>query len=959
MEVEQFKERIASLESELTQAYSQLEELQQENKYLSNSKVQHQQTPLLSTVAKVANLLLRSPDYTLALPNIARSLGDAVGSDRCVIIKRYFEPQSNKSALELLTEWCHVGIRSVLTKTPELQKGLIIENAPNFEQQLLQGKGVNFLVDRLQDPMYRLFFEVHDNLSMLMVPIMVQERFWGIIGFDNCTEQRLYDEAEVAILEVVADSIAAAISCQQKDNELRRSEALHRSLFEISNEEIYRWELERTVSIELSHEEQISQIYENCAIVQSNSALGRVNGFENRKKLVKSRMPQIPIFKLERSRSFIRSCVENEYCIRNVESEVVDANKQTRYCLNSITFFVEENVTTGGWSTQNDITELRKIQQEFLQVAQKRSQKIAHLNVELQQTFDLLQAREYLLEATAEAVNALLTKDDFDEAINTALQAVGESLDADRAKILESLIDDPNHPPFRFHHVLCEWIQPDKTERISRSHIKQFNAICSEQIVEKVLQNNGFGGRLEEWGELLKPYFQAAQVKSFYAVPIRVHERWWGLLCFDDCLESKHRSQVDLAVLQIAANCIGSAIERRRTLQALLQAEQKRAADLEKTNQALKNSIDRLSADLDLNGFLGHVVLEIIHQLSLSTAWVELYDPASQSLRIYLHADQGAFYFYPNHLSKRFSVSNDVTWNLLLQSKKPMAIDLDSLDRFFLENSAEIPRQWAQQQNIQSGINILLMLGDEPLGRLVLFSTELQAFSCEKLELAQVLAQQVIWAIVLTRLAEENRQLAIIRDRTHLAREIHDTLAQGYAGILMQIQAANFLREQPDLAETHLDYACNLAREGIADARRSVWLLQQDSDAYRDISSILAQLVKKMSIGSKILPQITIDGVPCRVKPEIGMHLFRIAQESLNNALCHAKATAISIGLRYAPQQLQMTIEDNGCGFDTANVTQGFGIKGMRQRAEIVGAQLMIQSKPARGTRILLNVSLL
>jgi signal transduction histidine kinase len=210
----------------------------------------------------------------------------------------------------------------------------------------------------------------------------------------------------------------------------------------------------------------------------------------------------------------------------------------------------------------------------------------------------------------------------------------------------------------------------------------------------------------------------------------------------------------------------------------------------------------------------------------------------------------------------------------------------------------------------------------------------------------------------LTHLAEESRQSAIIQDRNHLAREIHDTLAQGYAGILMQLQAANFLQQQPDQFQIHLDRARSLAREGVADARRSVWLLQQDNGAYQDVSGFITNLVEQMTIGTQIQPTLTIQGEPQPIKPEVGMHLFRIAQESINNVLRHAQASAIEIHLIYEPKQLQIAIVDNGCGFESAIPTRGFGIKGMRQRADLIGAQLQIHSQPDRGTQIELSLPL-
>lgn len=105
---------------------------------------------------------------------------------------------------------------------------------------------------------------------MLIVPIMVQGECWGHIGFDNCEASRLYDEAEIAILRIAADSLAAAIERQAKDDELRKSKALYRSLFEISNGGIYRWQLDQPVSIDLPVDKQVDLVYRYHSFAQAN-----------------------------------------------------------------------------------------------------------------------------------------------------------------------------------------------------------------------------------------------------------------------------------------------------------------------------------------------------------------------------------------------------------------------------------------------------------------------------------------------------------------------------------------------------------------------------------------------------------------------------------------------------------------------------------------------------------------
>lgn len=883
---------------------------------------------LLSTIAQVANLLLRSPDYTTVLPDVVRLLGEAVGSDRCCLTRETSPATSAYLIVEILEEWCRAGIPGTLESDPEMEALMLRENFAVIREKFYQGEATNFLVTDLPEPT-RSIFAAQGNTSMLVVPIMVQGKHWGEIGFDNCGEPRLYDEAEIAILRIAADSIAAAIERQAKDDELRKSEALYRSLFEISNEGIFRWELDQPIPLSLSAQEQVDLVYANCRITQANDACLAMIGISSIEEVSHLRLIDLHVNDSEKNKSLMLSYIENGWQIRNAESEEVDVSGQKRYFLNSIISFIENDRVTGGWGTQIDITELREAQQALLQTEQERSQELERLNAELQQAIDRLSESEERYRTLFEISSEGIFRVEYDPPIPLHL-----SLEEQIDWYYRSLHFAEGNATFASMYGF------DNPKHVIGMQLRDIHVPTSEQnqTFMRMLVENRYqlrNAETEELGLNGNPrYFLnniTTVIKDGYAIG------GWA-------------SQLDITELRLAQ-------------QALLEAEQQRVAELAKTNQALKNSIDRLAADPDLNAFLGHVVLEITQQLNLHTAWVELYQPSTQTLRMHLFVEQGQLRLEPNlpdmgKLNQGYLANEDIAWNWLSQTKQPLVITLDTLPQFFVGDELAALQQWGLNKGIQSGINIALMMGNEPLGLLVLFSTERSTFTKEELELAQALAQQATLAIALTRLAEESRQLAIIRDRTHLAREIHDTLAQGYAGILMQIQAANFLKQQPESAKVHLDRACALAREGLADARRSVWLLQQESDAYGDLSSILMQLVEQMAIGTGIKPNIAIEGTPRSIKPDLGMHLLRITQESFNNAIRHAQASAIEVCLHYFPKQLQITIQDNGCGFETDHPSGGFGIKGMQQRAELIGAELHIQSQPNQGTQIQLMLPL-
>ncbi len=225
-------------------------------------------------------------------------------------------------------------------------------------------------------------------------------------------------------------------------------------------------------------------------------------------------------------------------------------------------------------------------------------------------------------------------------------------------------------------------------------------------------------------------------------------------------------------------------------------------------------------------------------------------------------------------------------------------------------------------------------------------------------ELLYALAQQAALSIQLTRLAEEAKQAAVFQERSYIATEVHDTLAQDFAGVLMQLQAFTALNPlDSNQAQIHFTRAQDLCKRGLVEARRSVWCLQQDSDQYSHLLGLVQHFTEQLSVSSPMPIHFESQGEPYPINPEFGRHLLRIVQESLANAIRHANAHAIQVQLLYASEQIAIEIQDDGCGFDSQNPPpSGFGLQGMQQRASLIGAQLTIISQPGRGTAIMVNL---
>ncbi|WP_022890395.1 sensor histidine kinase [Agromyces italicus] len=198
------------------------------------------------------------------------------------------------------------------------------------------------------------------------------------------------------------------------------------------------------------------------------------------------------------------------------------------------------------------------------------------------------------------------------------------------------------------------------------------------------------------------------------------------------------------------------------------------------------------------------------------------------------------------------------------------------------------------------------------------------------------------------------REAGVLDERQRLAREIHDTIAQGLAGIVTQLQAA----ERPEIPEherrRHLDAATRLARESLAEARRSVHALGPEQLESARLPDAIAEVADAWGERHGVRVGFTATGTVRPLHPEVEVTLLRIAQEALANAGKHAGASRVGLTLSYMDDTVALDVRDDGAGFDAARATAsgGFGLTSMRQRANRLSGTLEVESEPGGGTAI-------
>jgi signal transduction histidine kinase len=210
-------------------------------------------------------------------------------------------------------------------------------------------------------------------------------------------------------------------------------------------------------------------------------------------------------------------------------------------------------------------------------------------------------------------------------------------------------------------------------------------------------------------------------------------------------------------------------------------------------------------------------------------------------------------------------------------------------------------------------------------------------------------------------LAAAERQAGIMEERQRLAREIHDTLAQGFTSIVMHLEAAEAaLPAELTKPQRYLDQARRTARENLAEARRLLWALQPAALERATLGEVLTHLAARWEEESGVQALATTTGTVHALRPEIEVTLLRAAQEALANAHKHASASQVVLTLSYMDGMVVLDVQDNGVGFDTTRLSLspveqpagGFGLKALRERVEQLGGMLSIESACSEGTTI-------
>jgi signal transduction histidine kinase len=205
-----------------------------------------------------------------------------------------------------------------------------------------------------------------------------------------------------------------------------------------------------------------------------------------------------------------------------------------------------------------------------------------------------------------------------------------------------------------------------------------------------------------------------------------------------------------------------------------------------------------------------------------------------------------------------------------------------------------------------------------------------------------------------------------VNERTRIARELHDTLLQSFNALLLRLQTvSNALPARPDEAKRRIDSAIEQASQAIVEGRDAVHEMRSAASTTIDLDRAISDFARELLSGSTSEPvpeiRVQVEGTPKPLNPIVRDEVFRIVTEAIRNAIRHAKAHRIEIEIRYDEHHLRLRIGDNGKGIDPAilnrdHVAGHWGLRGMRERAKLIGGALKVWSQIDTGTEIELSI---
>lgn len=956
----------------------------------------------LETTTTAANVLLSGTDVSVSVNAALQTIGENLECDRVFVMQGMAKPNGSADELGfacLTHEWCSEGLEHHIN-IPQIAK-VPVERFKETLEQIGDRQWIGGIVDELTEPM-RSYQQSLGVKSMYSVPVFVNGKAWGLVGINHCREAKRISQSELAVFQTAANCIGRAIyqEMARRDQAAQERAKLLGAVAEAANL-LLRSADYTTVLPEVVRLLGEAVECDRCTIVQGVACQGKAHtaikvaaewhGLKivHTNVAVSNVLADEQIVLSEQLLSFQQPLLRGEvlnFVVANLEEPVrsfFESQGNTSMLLVPIMpqgerwgeigfdncgvprlydeaeiailqVAAESIAATITRQEQNE--ELRRSEQAILaereKAAQERAAELAKTN-----------------EAIARSLTSLVASPELDQFLGAIIAEMARQLNA--CKVHLFLYDEPTHTltlrvavqdghiylgagpnePEMFNHPIPADITPG------------WDAIING---ERLVYDETQPYDEEIWWPESLAWHKAQGHKAITCIPMKAGDVPIGYIgfCFYD---RTFLSDEQLEFMQALANQAIVAIQLTRLADeakqaAILQEQEKaareRATELAKTNEAISETLDALTTEPELDRFLGQILTQIIEQIGADDTHLFLYDAETHTLRSQLAVQSDTVYLgnAPGDPELFYTdIPADITaaWQILIKSGKPFTLDDQNPEA--AEFLWPTTQKWHDARGHQSATCACMKIGNQPIGFIGFAFCDRTILSTEQLEFVQALTNQATLAIHLTRLAEQARTNALTDERNRLAREIHDTLAQAFTGISLQLEAAkNILVQQPETAKSYLDQARDLTRQGLSEARRSVHALRSQALETESLVRALQKSLTQMTLNTSLQTEFQLQGTPTLLEEGLQLNLLRIGQEAITNALRHAHAETLTVTLTFTDQQVSLGIVDDGVGFepqDAADIT-GFGLVGIHERTARYKGQVQIMSQPGKGTSI-------
>jgi PAS domain S-box-containing protein len=893
---------------------------------------------------------------------VLKQLGEATGTSRVYVFENFVGEDGELWGSQRY-EWLAAGVSAQMHNP--LMQAIPYRTAGYGRWTELLGRG---------EPVYGYTREFPQNeqpelreqgiLSILLVPIFVEGRWWGQIGFDDCSEEREWSMAEVGALGAAAGTLGAAIRRRRIEEELRQSEGRYRAVVEQATDGIYLLDAgtRRILECNPSYQKMLGytaaelrrmEVYDFVAHPHENVDSTIERTLEERRRVVGGRK------------------------YRRKDGSLVDVEVG----VSVISYGGKEVICT----IVRDVTE-RKRAEEALARSENRLRTIIETEPEcvkvLGKDGSLLEMNPAGLSMIeADSLDQVRGKPVYEyiasEHRNEFVALTERVLHGGSGTLVFKLVGlkgttrwlDTHAVPLRDARgeiagllaITRDITERKKNEEALRQSERLYRAVI-EQATENIFlvdvetrciveSNPAFRETLgyaeDELHDLTLYDIVDADRESVDANIRRVLERKSPFVG----QRKYRRKDGSLVDVEVSASTILRGAKEILCVVAHDVTERARAQQLlEERLAILSGIVANLTLELPVRESLNILAKSVLNASTAVACSVALIDEVTGFLRI-----EGS-----HGLPEGFKTGIEAVWRdgsvrsptmEAIRTRRPMVAS--HRRQRMLEDPLYTPvHRWAREAAWDTVFIVPLVSKGRTLGVIHFSYLQGEQPGEDERVFLRAVADQAAVAVENARLFSEARGKAALEERQRLARELHDSVSQALYGIALGAKTARTLLDQEP------DYVLSLAEAGMAEMRALIFELRPESLETEGLAVALEKQAAALRARHEIDVETSICDEP-KASPAAKEAVYRIAQEALHNIVKHANANRVEIRTECDPEQVTLDVSDNGVGFDARNDFPGhLGLRSMRERATRLDGTLRVQTAPGRGTRIWARIPL-